>query len=456
MTQSPLPDADEARAALAAEELPASAPFWMTRGWWARVGRTSVAVYLATILAFVATVVVARGLGPAEFGAVVLAVAVATLIATLLDLTLEEAVVHHGYQLRARGEMAGIRGLLKASLMLDVAIGVAVSGTVLLLAAPLADLASAGQLDPDLVRLAALVTLAGTADSTTSAVMQLAGRPDLRGWGMAGTNLMRLAAVAAALQIGSAEAVIVAYAAGNAVGAFGQGMVALGLARRRWRLGAEPSEMSIPPRELIRFGFHSSISTSLAAANGALIPVVLGRVAGPTAVGLFRAGMMPVVVADAVSGPVRLVLFPEQARLAAEGDLSQLRRAIRTHTLVGIAVCVPFAVAGWFALPWLLPLIFSDSFEDAVVPARILLIAAVVHFAGSWFKTLPAALGKPELKAALSLIELVLMISLLIVLGSQGSEGAAIAYSAATLASAAITLAAVRVVLRRAEERARS
>jgi O-antigen/teichoic acid export membrane protein len=450
MTQSPL-GAATSRPTRDGGAQPPSAPFWRTRGWWGRVGRTTLGVYLAYVLAFLATVVVARGLGPSEFGIVVLAVAIATLFATLLDLTLEEAVVHHGYRLHAEGATAGIRGLLTTSLRLDLAIGVAVSGIVVLLAAPLADLASAGRLDPGLVRLAALVTLAATADSTTSAVLQLAGRPDVRGWGMAGTNLARLAAVLVAVQIGSAEAVVVAYAAANAVGALGQGVVALRLARRRWwRSHTGSRAMSVPPRELVRFGFHSSLSTTIAAAGGALIPVVLGRVAGPTAVGIFRVGMFPVAIADAASSPVRLVLFPEQARLSAHGDLAQLRRAIRVHTLTGIAVSLPVAVAAWFALPWLLPLIFSDSFEEAVLPARIMLIAAVAHVAGSWFKTLPAAVGKPELRAALSLIELVLTIALLIVLAEEGAEGAAIAYSAASLASAFIGVASVRHVLRRA------
>ena len=73
-------------------------PFWRTRAWWKRAGRTAIAVYVSTVLAFVGTAVVARGLGPQAFGEVVLAVAVATLIATLLDFTLEEAVVHHGYR----------------------------------------------------------------------------------------------------------------------------------------------------------------------------------------------------------------------------------------------------------------------------------------------------------------------------------------------------------------------
>jgi lipopolysaccharide exporter len=451
VTGSPLPGTDEARAGLQAGETPgAAAPFWETRAWWHRAGRTATAVYLAFVLAFLGTLAVARGLGPHEFGTVVLAVAVATLFATLLDLTLEEAVVHHGYRALARGDTAGLLGLFRASLILDVAIGLAVSASVVLLAAPLADLASAGRLDPGLVRLAAVVTLASTADSTMSAVLQVAGRPDLRGWIMTGTNLARLVAVLVAVQIGTAAAIIMAYAAANIVGAVGQAFVARALVRRRWPAQANPPVLRVPLRELVRFGLFTSITTSVAAANGALIPVVLGRVAGPTAVGLFRVGMFPVVVADGVSGPLRLVLYPEQARLAAHGDLGQIRRAIRSHTLAALALSVPVAVIAWFALPWLLPLIYSQRFEDAVLPARILLIAAVVRFSTSWFKTLPAALGKPQLRTGLAVLELALMIALLILLGDMGSKGAAIAFAATSVTSVAAAVVSVRVAMRRA------
>jgi O-antigen/teichoic acid export membrane protein len=396
---------------------------------------------------------VARGLGPHEFGTVVLAVAIATLFGTLLDLSLEEAVVHHGHRALAQGDAGAVLGLVRASLMLDVAIGIVETGAVVLLAAPLADLASAGSLDPGPVRLAALVTLASTAESTMAGVMQVAGRPDLRGWVRAWNNLARLAAVLVAVQIGTVEAIIVAYAAGSAVGTLGHGLVAWRLTRR-WAAEAKSRVLRVPVRKLIRFGFHTSFTTSVAAASGALIPVILGRLAGPTAVGVFRVGMFPVVIADSASGPIRLSLYPEQARLSAVGDVAQLRRAIRGHTLAALMLSLPFAVAGWFALPWLLPLFFSEQFDEAVLPARIMLIAAVARFSGAWFKTLPAALGRPELRTVLAVLELVVMISLMIVLSEQGAEGAAIAFTAASVASRGTAIVGARVILRRAEEAA--
>ena len=73
VTSSPRPGKDEVRADLDPEQQ-APSPFWKTRAWWRRAGWTAMAVYLATALAFLGTVVAARGLGPHEFGTVVLAV----------------------------------------------------------------------------------------------------------------------------------------------------------------------------------------------------------------------------------------------------------------------------------------------------------------------------------------------------------------------------------------------
>jgi O-antigen/teichoic acid export membrane protein len=451
VTSSPRPGKDEVRADLDSEQQ-APSPFWKTRAWWRRAGRTAIAVYLATALAFLGTVVAARGLGPHEFGTVVLAVAVATLFRSLLNLSLEEAVVHHGHRALAKADAAGIVGLVRTSLKLDVAIGIASFVLIVLLATPLADIASDGRLDPDLVRLAALVTIWAIADSTMSAVLQVAGRPDLRGWVMAGTNLARLVGVLVAVQFDTAEAVILAYAAGNAFGALVNWLLAWGLVRRRWQTGTDPPVRRVPIRELIRFGFHTSITGSVAAASGALVPVLLGRLAGPTAVGVFRVAMFPVFLADNASGPIRLVLYPEQARLSAAGDHAQLRQAIRNHTLSALAVSLPVAVVGWFALPWLLPLLFSDAFDEAVLPARIMLIAAVVRFSGAWFKTLPAALGRPELRTGLTVLELVVLVSFLIALAGRGAEGAAIAFAAASVVSRITAIVGARVILRRAEE----
>ena len=81
-------------------------------------------------------------------------------------------------------------------------------------------------------------------------------------------------------------------------------------------------------------------------------------------------------------------------------------------------------------MPWLIPFLYSSSFESAVTPARIMLIAAVFNLAFLWRKTLLAALRRPEVRTRLVTLEVVVILSVLLVLADRGAEGAAIAASA--------------------------
>jgi O-antigen/teichoic acid export membrane protein len=429
--------------------------FWRNRRWWRRAGRTSLALWGSTAVAFVATVVAARALGPDEFGEVVLAVSVATLVATLLDLTLEDAVVYHGFQALEAGHMRTLRALIRSSLSLDVVIGVVVAGTIMVGAEPLAHLVSGGSLPPGVLRLAALIGLAGTVDGTTGGILLVAGRPDLRAWVMLLANIGRLAGVVIAIQLGGGpEAVVAAYAVATAIGAACQAFLAWRLGWRRWRergfSGGEP----VGARTLLSFGFHASLATTLFSGRELLIPILLGSLAGPAAVGMFRVALLPVTAVAVIGGPVRLLLLPEQAKLAASKRFDTLWRSIRVHFLGGLAIGVPGAVAGWFLLDALIPLLFTQKFEGAVDAARILLVAAVAQMAGSWWKTLPTAVGMPQLRTLVAACSLVLTIALLAVLGDQGVKGAALAFTLATVVTGLAWLIMARVLLRRAQAHA--
>ncbi len=101
----------------------------------------------------------------------------------------------------------------------------------------------------------------------------------------------------------------------------------------------------------------------------------------------------------------------------------------RAATRIGLAIGLPAAVAGWFLLPVLLPALYSGQFEDAIGPARILLLAAVVHLALAWAKTFLPAIGRPGLQTAYEVAFAVLLIAGMALLASFESTGAAIAVS---------------------------
>jgi O-antigen/teichoic acid export membrane protein len=423
--------------------------FWRDRRWRVRLAQTTVATWIAAGLTMLSVVVAARALGPESYGSVVLALSVTAVAARFLDFTFGEAVVHHGHQALAAGDTSGLRALMNMSLKLDFAIGVAIAGLLFALAAPLAQLAAADGIEPALVRIAALGVLAVTVDGTTSAVLLVAGRPDLRAWAQTAATLFRVIGVLVAVAVGGgAEAILLSYVVSGAVSSMLLGWVAWRVAWREWTR-APKGQLPVNASSLLRFAAHSSATTSVEAAGESLFPLLLGNLAGPGAVGVFRVAMLPVIASDMLSRPLRLVLFPEQARLHAERKIAELRRATSGYTALAFSLALPAAIVGWFAMPTLIEVLFSSSFDGAVTAARILLIAAVFHFSLAWSKSFHAAVGRPQIRTRLSALSLALSLLILLLLGDRGAEGAAIAYTVGVVASASVWLVIVHRYLSR-------
>jgi O-antigen/teichoic acid export membrane protein len=421
--------------------------FWHRAAWWRKTGKTTVLLWITAPLMLAGTVVAARALGPADYGAVVLALSAVTLLATFLDVSLEEGVVHHGFKALATGDVGRLRALLRTALVLDCAIGVAVAGAIVLAAGPVARVISGGRLDPVLIRVAALSVLAATANGVTGGVLLLKRRPDVRALVMAWTALVRLATVVLAVSVGGTVAVLTAFAVASAVGGATQAVVAWRVGWRHWM--RSPAAPDVSARTLVGFAVHSSVTTSVIAVKEAVVSLFLGRAAGPAAVGTLHVAMLPVMAAAVGTAPVRLALFPEQARLHSEDRTSQLRRSIRAYTTAGFLLGVVAAVAGWFLLPVIVPLVYSQDFQAAVLPARILLVAGVAMMAVGWAKSLPAAIGRPGVRTVVSLVELALTFGLALVLVRHGPAGAAVAISATGVVAAAVWMYLGRSLLGR-------
>jgi O-antigen/teichoic acid export membrane protein len=423
--------------------------FWTSRRWWRRTGHTAAGVWLANGLSILGTIVAARALGPGEYGAVLLALAAVNTVSIFLDVTFEEATNFYGNRALHDGDLGGLRALLRLSLKVDIAIGVVVTALVFALSGVLADLASAGQLDPTLVQISALSVLVTTADSTAFAALALARRVDLRARGLAATSAFRLIGVIIAVQLGGAEAVAVSYVLGGAAGSLVLAWYAWREGWRRWApaSGPEPETRPVGSRELVRFGFHSSLMTSVQAISGTLVPVILARAAGTAAVGVYRVARLPITAANTLQAPMRLAMFPEQSRLVAEGRMAEVRRSTKGYTLIAFGIGIVGAVVAYVAMPWLIPFLYSSSFESAVTPARIMLIAAVFNLAFLWRKTLLAALGRPEIRTRLVAVEVVVILSVLLPLADRGAEGAAIAASAGAVAAGLAWVAVARGLL---------
>jgi len=427
-----------------------SQPFYRSSSWRRQTGSAGVAYVSGSVLAMLASITAARSLGPGNFGAVVLATSTVAAIATFLDFSLEEAVIHHGAALEAQGDAAALRALLFTSLRLDLAVGAIVMASLLVIAGPVASVVSQGSLAPLFIRIACLETFAATVNGTTGATLMLAGRPALRAWSFAYSNAARFAAVLIAIRVvhGGSEGVLWAFVSGTAAGAAMQAALAASIARGRWR-GGRSVRAPVPVRALALFGLHSSAATTVLALQGGVVAALLGRGAGPSAVGLVSVASLPLTLSSVGTAALRLTAFAEQARLVAEGRVADLRRAIFGFTVAAGGFAAVAATIGWFLLPWLLTHLYSGAFADAVAPSRVLLLAASATLATAWTKALPAVLGRPALRTLMVSLELLILVGLMIAFGHRDAERAAWAISLSSAVSAVTWVGIARRILDR-------
>ena len=198
---------------------------------------------------------------------------------------------------------------------------------------------------------------------------------------------------------------------------------------------------SAPARELgedvpgIRsFVIQSSLATGVISLRTTLVPLILGVVAGPTDVGLFRIAQTPQTGLAAASSPARVVLLTEQTRDWEQGERTSVLAGIRSYTKWAGGIMIVAVPIFFVAMPWLVRVVFGSEYDDAVTAARIVLIAAAIQFTIGWTKSLPVTIGRPRLRIVTHGLETIVAIPLVAALGVEwGVTGAAMAVLASTL-----------------------
>jgi O-antigen/teichoic acid export membrane protein len=408
---------------------------------WRR-SATAAGLYVAVTFGILGTIVAARRLGLQEFGLYATVMAAAGFFQTLLDLTIEESLTKYGFRYVAAEDWGRLRRLFGRALQVKLA-GGALAMVALAVLAPFADAIfdTDGLTTPLLV--ASLLPLAQAPENVGSTALLLRGRYDLRGGFMALSMGLRLAAILIGAQYGVTQTValivvaqIVATASVSVLG---------WMAFRRFPV-APPRELGEDRPEVVSFVLRSSAATGMLALRTTLAPLILGVVAGPTAVGLLRVATAPQSGFAAASSPVRLILLTEQTRDWEHGRQRRVLEGVKRY-MAGAATVAAIAVPIFMlAMPWLIRVVFGDEYESAVTAARIVLLAAALQLVFGWTKSFPVTIGRPGLRIVAHGIETAVLLPLVALLGAEWEvTGAAVAI----LVASAVFVATWTVLLLR-------
>jgi O-antigen/teichoic acid export membrane protein len=410
-----------------------------SRVFWRR-SATAAWVYGSVVLGFLGTVVATRVLGLEDYGLYATALVAIGFFQVLLDLTVEEPLTKFGFRYVVAGEWGKLRRLFGRALQLK-AVGGVLAALALLALAPLADAIFGSDELTSALLVGSLLPLVQATENVGATALLLRGRYDLRGAYQAFAMLLRLGAIAIAAPYGVTEtiaALVVAQAIATVA------VSAVGLAAFRRFPSAPAVALGEDRREVVSFLLQSSAGTGVVSLRTTLVPLVLGIVAGPTQVGLFRIAQTPQTGLTAASSPARLMLLTDQTRAWEHGRERSVLAGVRTYTLVAGALMVVAVPLALWAMPWLIETVFGAEFLGAVDAARVILIAAAIQFALGWSKSLPVTVGQPRLRIVTHGLEALVVIPLAAVLGAEwGATGAAVAVLVSTLVFAAAWAVAI-------------
>jgi O-antigen/teichoic acid export membrane protein len=405
-----------------------------SRLFWRR-SAAAAGTYASAALGFGATVVALHVFSTETFGRYALVLAATAFIQSLLDLTVEEALVKFGFRYTERGDWGRLRRLFESAVKFKLAGGVL--ATLLLLAlAPAANalLNKSGLTTPLLI--AAFLPLAQCTENVGGVAIILRGRYDIRAFFLFVSMALRFTAIAIAAPRGL-TATIVAMVVAQVVATTAIS-VAGWLAYRRF-----PQTTSVPlgeeRRDILSFVWQSTLATAVISLTAPLSLLVLGRVASTRQVAFFRAAMAPQQAFAVVSAPARLILLTEQTRDWERGTRRAVFAGIKRYmfgmTAVAAVILPPLLVF----TPELAKLLFSAKNVGAVDATRIMIVAGALRMVYGWTKSFPVSIGRPALRIWTHGLEMLVLVPLVGVFGAEwGATGAA---GAVLISSAVFCLA---------------
>lgn len=367
------------------------------------------------VVQLLTTVLIARILGPAEYGFAVVVVLV-TGVAELLRVGGTGAVVNR---------VPVLTGATATTLhLLSTAVGVLLAAAVALSAGPMAAALGFPESVGALRLLAVVFATAGTSAVPTALLAR-----NLR---FAPVALLEVAAMAVGVTValvlalhGAGSAALVAQAVVFAV------LLAVGtVVACPWR-PTRPASLRVMRADLVFAGDVSFVQLLNFAARN-LDKVVVGAVFGPAAAGLYaQAGQLLTIPLEQVNGPLQRVAVPVLARVA--GDRTRFVRYHRAVTaLTGYVLWPTFAVLAVLA-DVVVDLLFGPAWSGSVPIFRVLVIAGFAQTLGYVTVWVFVATGQGRLQSIWALVSRPVVLASFFAGLPWGVTGMAAAFSICSL-----------------------
>ncbi len=183
-------------------------------------------------------------------------------------------------------------------------------------------------------------------------------------------------------------------------------------------------------RQMYAFGMRGQLGSLMQLLNLRFNFIILGALAGPAVLGIYAVAAKYAEFLRLVPIAANWVLYPQFARSDAAHAAATSRRMILRAGGVTACASIPMAVLAGVVVP----VLFGPVFDNAVLPARILLIGLAAEGVGGVATAFLFGRGRPGLNSLAAGAGVVVTLVLDVILIPRfGAVGAAVASSAAYL-----------------------
>ena len=373
---------------------------------------------IAAVMLLVATALMARALGPAEFGMVVLIHTYVVLVRGLLNVKQFLAIVRYGMPALDADDSPTLRRLVAVCWRVDRF--TCIIATVIAFAlAPL--IGPSLGMDQDHVNMLMVYSLMllTTGNRTAIGILRLFDRFDVLGMKETIGPAIRLCGVVVAWWL---ELPLPVYVAIFAV-AFATEEIYLGwCGRREYRrkIGPPPEAESTRDASMSEFsGLRHFLWITYWQSNVDLIPkhgsiMLAGFLLGPAEAGLLRLARQFSTLLSKPAGLIRQVVFPDLTRSWNQGSTDFKVIVYRTALLAG-GLGLFFVLAGHFFGGYLLRTLVGQEFVAAAPVLTLLLLASTFDLTASSLRSAAYAIGHAGKVLRLYALSAVIYVTLFIV-----------------------------------------
>jgi len=394
--------------------------------------------FLSAFIIFAQGLLVARWLGPTEYGMAALVMNYPNVLFGLLDARTGSATVRYFTRFRAEGRPDKALALCKFSYLMDLAISLATLGAVALSARwAAANVVHRAEYAALIVLFSAGLVPRAFA-STSTAVFAVLSRFRLSGWLELSTAVLRTGLILGFVWAGAGVAgVVIGGLAASVVSGAVTAVVCHRILRRElggsW-VTARLFGLKMEFKEILRFVAFTDLTELLTVLVKQLDLTMLGFLCGPREAGFYRlAKSFSSSIGLAVS-PLQSVIYPRMASPSSDAVLRTLLSSIkdlaRRWGLLALAVIAAAVYAG----PLLFVLLAGPQYAPIVGATRVLLLCYTFWILFFWLRPYYYGQGmvsqwtRGTVLYSLSFLALAPVLSL-----TAGAVGMALAFSIATV-----------------------